>query len=203
MGLLVDKTTRICYVDSAMGFLDKLLKELQDAEPRDTEGLTTKQKQFLRLRPHTDTDRAALDSIKATWAQFLTWQDDESFMRVYTELVPGTAADRVRKATYALGMDSIAIMERAAKGEELSKEERWFVERIHKVLGLEKTVIESTHTNIPAELRLAILMIERGTPAESLPPGLRGLVQKYLPQGKPLLALSASEPSVVVDYDGE
>jgi len=158
--------------------VDAMLAEMDKREPRDEQDLTSTQRNFLRRRLFQVSDRAALDEIHASMADFIRWQDEDGFARAYRALVPRTTVDQVKAGIDAILPDALDLMVRAIKGEELSKSQRWVVDKLLKVAGLERLLIDTTHTTIPFEARLALTLSERGVP---LPPGLQDLMLQYFP----------------------
>lgn len=170
--------------------IDDILAEMNKREPRDEEGLTQPQRRFLKARLFQLSDRAALDEVKSSMANLLRWQDEPGFSAAYRALCPRSTAEMVKGGFDAILPEALELMMNALKGEELTKSQRWVVDKLLKVTGLDKILIESTHTSIPYEARLALILLERGMP---ISPGLRDLVLQFYPDQYKALP----EPTVV------
>ena len=163
--------------------IDDILAEMSKREPRDEEGLTQPQRRFLKARLFQLSDRAALDETKASMADLIRWQDEPQFATAYRTLCPRSTVEMVKGGFDAILPEALQLMMDALKGEELTKSQRWVVDKLLKVTGLDKILIESTHTSIPYEARLALTLLERGLP---ISPGLRDLVLQFFPEYKAL-----------------
>lgn len=169
--------------------IDDILAEMNKREPRDEDGLTQPQRRFLKARLFQLSDRAALDEIKSSMADLIRWQDEPQFATAYRVLCPRTTAEMVKGGFDAILPEALQLMMDALKGEELTKSQRWVVDKLLKVTGLDKILIESTHTTIPYEARLALTLLERGV---AISPALRDLVLQFYPDYKAL-----PEPAVI------
>jgi hypothetical protein len=158
--------------------IDSIIEEMNKREPRDEDGLTGPQRRFLRARMFQLSDRAALDEIKASMADLIRWHDEPGFSQAYRALCPTTTPDQVKRGFDAILPEALELMANALKGDELTKSQRWVVDKLLKVTGLDKILIESTTTAIPFEARLALSLHERGLP---LPPALHELMLQFFP----------------------
>lgn len=174
--------------------IDDILAEMAKREPRDEEGLTLPQRRFLKARLFQLSDRAALDETKASMADLIRWQDEPGFATAYRTLCPRSTVEMVKGGFDAILPEALQLMMNALKGEELTKSQRWVVDKLLKVTGLDKILIESTHTTIPYEARLALTLLERGVP---ISPGLRDLVLQFFPDYKALPSPEVVEGEVV------
>lgn len=163
---------------AAHQLVDALLDEMNKREPRDEQDLNAKQRRFLRARLFQVSDRIALDEVDASMADFIRWQTEDGFSRAYRALCPTTTVDQVKAGIDVILPDALDLMVRAIKGEDLTKSQRWVVDKLLKVAGLERLLIDTTHTTIPFEARLALTLSERGV---ALPPGLQDLMLQYFP----------------------
>lgn len=158
--------------------VDAMLAEMNKREPRDDQGLNAQQRRFLRARLFQVSDRAALDETRASMADLIRWKDEDGFARAYRALCPSTTVDQVKAGIDAILPDALDLMVQAIKGEELSKSQRWVVDKLLKVAGLERVLIDTTHTVIPFEARLALTLAERGV---ALPPSMQDLMLTWFP----------------------
>lgn len=163
--------------------IDDIIAEMNKREPRDEDGLTLPQRRFLKARLFQLSDRGALDEVKASMADLIRWQDEPPFATAYRVLCPRTTVEMVKGGFDAILPDALDLMVKAIKGEELTKSQRWVVDKLLKVTGLDKILIESTHTTIPYEARLALILLERGV---AISPALRDLVLQFYPDYKAL-----------------
>lgn len=180
--------------------IDDILAEMDKREPRDDEGLTQPQRRFLRSRLFQLSDRASLDEVKASMADLMRWQDEPGFANAYRALCPRSTVEMVKGGFDAILPEALELMIQAIRGEELTKSQRWVVDKLLKVTGLDKILIESTHTTIPYEARLALTLLERGLP---ISPGLRDLVLQFFPDYKALPAPAVVEGEARVIEDAE
>ena len=178
--------------------IDDILAEMSKREPRDEEGLTLPQRRFLKARLFQLSDRAALDETKASMADLMRWQDEPGFATAYRTLCPRSTVEMVKGGFDAILPEALQLMMDALKGEELTKSQRWVVDKLLKVTGLDKILIESTHTSIPYEARLALTLLERGLP---ISPGLRDLVLQFYPDYKALPESTVVEGEVTLIED--
>ena len=159
--------------------VEDIQRELLAREPRDGEGLTSPQRKFLRARVSTFSDKAALDEVGAELLDIYKWRQEATFRMAYDKLVPKVTVEDAKKDLGQLLVDCVTTITNALKGEEVSKSQRWAVERVFKAFGMEKLIIETTHTNIPFEARLALEMTRRGL---ALPPAFTDLLLQYFPE---------------------
>jgi len=159
--------------------VEDIQRELLAREPRDGEGLTAPQRKFLARRVYTFSDKAALDEIGAELLDIYKWRNEPAFRVAYDALVPKVTVEDAKKDLGQLLIDCVTTITNALKGEEVTKSQRWAVERVFKAFGMEKLIIETTHTNIPFEARLALEMARRGL---ALPPAFTDLMLQYYPE---------------------
>jgi len=170
--------------------IDDLLEEMSKREPRDEHGLTRDQRRFLKARLFTISDREALDEANCKMVDLIHWRDEPDFEGAYQALLPRTITEQVKGGLDALAPGILSLVRQALDGEELTKTQRWIVDKYLKVLGLEKVLVETMHTVIPYEARLGLALLERGM---AISPALRDLVLEYFPDRYKALP----EPSVI------
>jgi len=167
-------------------------------DERDPAGLTTEQRRFLAIRERTFSDRSAIDEARLQLVDLYNWRKEPAFIRAYEERAPRITLDDAKRELGQLFFETISIIRNAATGEEVTKSQRWAAERILKAFGLEKLTIESTHTNIPYEARLALEMARRQV---ALPPAFIDLLLQFYPDDYRRLVDASSPTSQTVDAE--
>ena len=154
------------------------------AEPRtplvDEHGLSMTQRQYLAIRAGALTDYDALNSMDLTSIWLATQMRDTAFRQAYNQTFPYDPKAVTRDALKILLPKVVGLLDAALESDD-PKRQQWAVERFLKVSGLEKLVIESTTTNIPADLLMAKQFLDRGI---AIPPALedRLRAQGLLPE---------------------
>ena len=147
------------------GTLTLMGAEIVVAEPRaplsDENGLTLVQRQFLTLRAGSLTDYDTLNHMDQTSVWLATQMRDPAFRTAYNQLYPFDPKAVTRDALKILLPKVVGLLDAALESGD-TKRQQWAVERFLKVSGLEKITIESTSTNIPADLLIAKQWVERG-----------------------------------------
>lgn len=171
--------------------VEDIQRAMNAKEPRDGEGLTAPQRKFLRARVYTFSDKAALDETGAELLDIYNWRKESAFTVAYSKLVAKVTVEDAKKDLGELLIDCVNTIRLALVGEEVTKSQRWAVERVFKAFGMEKLIIETTHTNIPFEARLALEMARRGL---ALPPAFTDLMLQYFPQDYAALEEPSNHP---------
>ena len=163
-------------------YVEKLLEDLAKEDPIEAEGLSAKQQRFLRYRTHTLTDDDAMHMAGVTLVELFRWRSNTAFLDAYTLLNPVTDKAVAKVRSKGLLNKALDTIEHALEGQEVSKEARWAAEHVLKMEGMEVVRVEQTTTNMPADAKIALAMLEHNVPLAELPPGLRELVLRWFPQ---------------------
>ena len=160
--------------DNLPVLIDPPLTPLQDEN-----GLTMLQRQWLVARAETLTDYEALNHFNLTSIWLATQMRIPAFRSAYNQTFPYDPKTVTRDALKVILPKVVALLDAALESSDV-KRQQWAIERLLKVTGLEKIIIESTTATIPADLLIAKQWVDRGV---AIPPELkeRLRVQGLLP----------------------
>ena len=146
----------------------------------DENGLSLTQRQFLTLRAESLTDYDTLNHMGQTSIWFANQMREPAFRQAYNQLYPYDPKAITRDALKTILPKVVGLLNDALESDD-TKRQQWAIERLLKVTGLEKIIVESTTTSIPADLLMAKQFVDRGV---AIPPELkeRLRVQGLLPE---------------------
>lgn len=165
-------------------------------ETVDDSGLSAKQRTFLRKRKTTLDDLEAFDLAGINRATFEQWMTDPAFADAYHEQRPKTGLQQAREMIDSLVPSAVAALERALRGEDMTKHQMRAIDMLLKVGGLQRIYLDVAQVQIPAEAVIALAMMQRG---ELPPPQMAELVESFFPGEYTKLAPLALPPGEVIE----
>ena len=144
--------------------------------------LSPNQRKFLHVRLITESDQEAIRLLRLSRNRVNEWKQDPEFLAEYNKLWSGDSFRSIKAMVRA----TMEVVAEAASKRLLdlveSPDDRIALGAIRLALqsqGILKTVMESTHTEIPWEVKVAIQKLEAGEP---LPPSMLDLLHAFMGQ---------------------
>lgn len=148
-------------------------KEL--VELRDENGLDLTQRQFFHRRAHSLTDYDTLVDMGLPTLWLATQLRDSAFRRMYNQLFPVDPKTLTTNALKTLLPKVVGILDSALESDD-PKRQAWATDRLLRVAGLEKVLVESTSVSVPFGVAIASQMKERGV---EVPDALAKKLEEY------------------------